>query len=118
MSNKIFRKSYADFEQRMIQLCAEAMGQDKGDSVPPLIYNPFTDRAQAMELVEKFSLQIEPDVTDSRKKLWTVTCKAPYHPAISTTSAELLRSITLCVAEMWIEKRVWARQSTDKKGGS
>ena len=63
------------------------------------VFNPLTDRAQAMELVEKLGMSIE---FDDEMKTWFASQWSDSNVCIE--DANLLRAICLCAARVQIEK--------------
>lgn len=103
----------------LVRRCAEAMVIPGASEIRPLNksdssgvsfylhgtggnveYNPLTDDAQAMALVKKFWMVIEPPLRDSRakNKLWYVNI--PATEDYSVQHGNLNRAIVECVAKM------------------
>lgn len=78
--------------------CGSPECNDKNLYIDHGVYNPLTDRAQAMELVEKLRLAITP-LTGG----WLVVGKIS-GGAVDADEHELLRAICLCAARVQIEK--------------
>ena len=90
------------------RLCAEAMGFGFSGWVAEQ-WRPLVDKAQAMELVEKFHLWIIPSSRPSFKGYFVATPSTwlveQLHFADSDYAiADLLRAICLCVAKMQLAK--------------
>lgn len=75
----------------LTRLCAEAMGFNVlsahsapasnaefcmigGNGILPFAYNPLHDDAQAMQLVKKFPMVIEPEYNEVGENSWGITC--------------------------------------------
>ena len=91
----------------MTKLCAEAMGyrgegiSDHWGGLPVFaseigVYNPLTDDAQAMALVRKFNLMLDPP--DSEIPEWGACFSESPHSTV--INADLNRCIVECVATM------------------
>lgn len=101
-------------DQTITRLCAEAMGYNVNiagrdrvwvgahdGAFPHIIYDPLHDKAQAMELVIRFKLDVEAPLHDGLP--WTVSGgddTAWSGPVAMTHNPNLLRAICECVAKM------------------
>ena len=106
-------------DQEIVAACARAMGQDLfTDSCGQVwvgataleayrsekLYDPLTDRAQALELVEKLRLRVigsGPPYSRAADPVWIVEQGGNRGEARDTN---LLRAICLCAARVQIEK--------------
>lgn len=99
-------------DTEIVAACARAMGHVDGESMLWMEHEgcwvlndgknsrwrPLTDRAQAMELVEKLRLRIAPYVS---KNLWLAETQFERG---GVSDANLLRAICLCAARVQLEK--------------
>ena len=102
------RKEMSDLsDKEIIEACARAMGMKPFLQCEHLplggFYNPLTDRAQAMELVIRLGMCIEPNGFPPVS--WTLRGWMCTKRAWNTvTNKDLLRAICLCTAWVQLEK--------------
>ena len=94
-------------DQEIVAACARAMGMKPFLQCEHLplggFYNPLTDRAQAMELVIRLGMCIEPNGFPPVS--WTLRGWMCTKRAWNTvTNKDLLRAICLCAARVQLEK--------------